>query len=255
MVKRLQLGERLRAARQHAKLSLRELAASADVSASLLSQIENGKVNPTVMSMYNIAAALGLTVDYFFTLQQDDGTDGGANGASDETEGSGSNPQELSDRADEAVLLRQSGAVAQGTRAGSESSVSRRAAPQRYVTEQRGPDYTLQPRFEPIVRRAERATIELMDGVIWARLTPGPEMAAEFLEVHYPPGASSGPAMSHHVGREFQLVLAGILTLELAFERYTLYPGDSIIFDSTIPHRLINHGIEPMRAISVVLNS
>ncbi len=254
MVKRLQLGERLRAARQHAKLSLRELAANADVSASLLSQIENGKVNPTVMSMYNIAAALGLTVDYFFTLQQDAGADGGSNGTPDEAEGSGSSPQEITDRADESVLSRQSGAVAQGIRAGSESSVARQA-PQRYVTEQKGPDYALQPRFEPIVRRAERATIELMDGVIWARLTPGPEMAAEFLEVHYPPGASSGPAMSHHVGREFQLVLAGILTLELAFERYTLYPGDSIIFDSTTPHRLINNGIEPMRAISVVLNS
>jgi hypothetical protein len=71
----------------------------------------------------------------------------------------------------------------------------------------------------PLVRVGERNTIELMGGVVWARLTPSAEDAAEFLELRYPPGASSGPAMSQHVGREFQLVLEGELTLELAFER------------------------------------
>ncbi|MCC6802774.1 MAG: cupin domain-containing protein, partial [Anaerolineae bacterium] len=35
---------------------------------------------------------------------------------------------------------------------------------------------------------------------------------------------------------------------------YTLKPGDSIIFDSTTPHRLSNQGKETMRAIWVVIN-
>ena len=45
----LNLGEKLRAARMGQNLSLRELAARAEVSASLLSQIENGKANPSVL--------------------------------------------------------------------------------------------------------------------------------------------------------------------------------------------------------------
>jgi quercetin dioxygenase-like cupin family protein len=61
--------------------------------------------------------------------------------------------------------------------------------------------------------------------------------------------------MSHHNGREFQLVLAGEMLLELGFERYRLKAGDSIIFDSTTPHRLSNAGQEPMRAISVIFNT
>jgi uncharacterized cupin superfamily protein len=60
--------------------------------------------------------------------------------------------------------------------------------------------------------------------------------------------------MSHNVGREFGLVLAGELTVELGFERYVLQPGDSIAFDSTMPHRMINTGQIPVQAIWVVLD-
>ena len=60
--------------------------------------------------------------------------------------------------------------------------------------------------------------------------------------------------MSHHEGREFGLIIEGELVIELGFERYTLHPGDSIIFDSMTPHRLTNGGTQAMRAIWVVLN-
>src|SRR5215813_3192078 len=63
------IGEKLRAARQNAGISLRELAKKADISASMLSQIETGKAYPSVRSIYDIAAALDLPVDYFFPDQ------------------------------------------------------------------------------------------------------------------------------------------------------------------------------------------
>ena len=47
-------------------MSLRELADKAEVSASMLSQIKNGKAYPSVRSIYSIAAALNVPVDYFF---------------------------------------------------------------------------------------------------------------------------------------------------------------------------------------------
>src|SRR4029434_4468577 len=60
------IGEKLRAIRQQRQMSLRELADKAEVSASMLSQIETGKAYPSVRSLYNIADALAVPVDYFF---------------------------------------------------------------------------------------------------------------------------------------------------------------------------------------------
>ncbi|MCL4395421.1 MAG: cupin domain-containing protein, partial [Chloroflexi bacterium] len=66
-------------------------------------------------------------------------------------------------------------------------------------------------------------------------------------------GATSGASMSHHEGREFGLILEGELVVELGFERHALCTGDSIIFDSTTPHRLTNACTKPARAVWVVL--
>jgi mannose-6-phosphate isomerase-like protein (cupin superfamily) len=60
--------------------------------------------------------------------------------------------------------------------------------------------------------------------------------------------------MSHHEGREFGLILEGELVVELGFESYTLREGDSIIFESTTPHRLTNKGNGQTKAIWVVLS-
>jgi uncharacterized cupin superfamily protein len=106
----------------------------------------------------------------------------------------------------------------------------------------------------PVVHAGVRPVIELNGGVTWARLTALAERGAEFLEITYAPGAMSGINMSHHEGREFGLILEGQLVVELGFETYTLNRGDSIIFESTVPHRLMNRSDQAMRAVWVVLN-
>jgi uncharacterized cupin superfamily protein len=60
--------------------------------------------------------------------------------------------------------------------------------------------------------------------------------------------------MSRHVGKEFGIVLEGELTLEIGAARHKLTAGDSIIFDSSTPHRLLNEGIETVRAIWIDMN-
>jgi mannose-6-phosphate isomerase-like protein (cupin superfamily) len=97
-----------------------------------------------------------------------------------------------------------------------------------------------------------RPTIQLKGGVTWSRLTAAAEADAEFLEISYAPGATSGANMSHHEGREFGLVLEGELVVQLGFQQLTLNEGDSIVFDSTTPHRLTNKSAEPMRALWVI---
>jgi len=56
------IGEKLRAVRQERQMSLRELASKAEVSASMLSQIETGKVFPSVRSLYTIETSRAVAI-------------------------------------------------------------------------------------------------------------------------------------------------------------------------------------------------
>jgi transcriptional regulator with XRE-family HTH domain len=60
------LGGRLREERDRRGLTLRELARRLEVSASLVSQIETGKVQPSVKTLYAMVSELGVTLDAVF---------------------------------------------------------------------------------------------------------------------------------------------------------------------------------------------
>lgn len=62
--------QRLREARLAAGLSLRDLGRRVGVSASLLSQIENGKSDPSVSSLYALVSELGLSLDALLGTEQ-----------------------------------------------------------------------------------------------------------------------------------------------------------------------------------------
>lgn len=61
-----ELGKRLKQARLREGLTLRELARQAGVSPSLISQIENGKSQPSVATLYACSRLLRLSVDELF---------------------------------------------------------------------------------------------------------------------------------------------------------------------------------------------
>jgi len=61
-----EIGRRVRAARNDLGWSLRRLAEAAGVSASLLSAVENGKIVPSVASLFSISDALQRPAEYFF---------------------------------------------------------------------------------------------------------------------------------------------------------------------------------------------
>jgi transcriptional regulator with XRE-family HTH domain len=60
------MGERLRGARQRKGMTVRELARRVGVSASLISQIERDKVNPSVSTLWSLVTVLGLTMSELF---------------------------------------------------------------------------------------------------------------------------------------------------------------------------------------------
>jgi len=65
-------GTNIRRYRAQRKLSLRELGERAGVSASLISQVENGRIDPSISSLRRIAEALDVSIFYLL----DDGSDG-----------------------------------------------------------------------------------------------------------------------------------------------------------------------------------
>jgi transcriptional regulator with XRE-family HTH domain len=197
------LGERLRQERAERGLSLRELARRLDVSPSLVSQIETGKIQPSVRTLYAMVSELGVSLDELFAPAEHD------------------EPPSLGER---------------------------RNAPSAVVPDTTGGGGLVQ-------RAAERNVIDLEAGVRWERLTTRNDREVEFLHTVYPAGSESSPADSlvRHNGREFGVVLTGRLNVTVGFDDYVLGPGDSVFFESTVPHRLHNEGTEDVTAVWVVL--
>jgi len=103
-----------------------------------------------------------------------------------------------------------------------------------------------------LVRKANRAAIDIEGGVRWERLTRDTFDHLDFFELIYQPGAESHPHQYTHPGTEMVLVMRGCLEITVGFERYWLEPGDSIDFPSTMPHRYVNPGDETAHAVTVI---
>jgi transcriptional regulator with XRE-family HTH domain len=209
------VGRHIRDRRQSLELSVRELARRVGLSASLISQIERGKATPSVATLYAITNELGLSLDELFS------------------EGAASSPTAVVGAfADAAAGLRQLDAQTRGNGAGPDAAAA-----------------------GPVVRPSDRKAIQLHSGVRWELLTPSSDPNIDFLFVDYEPGgASCDPGvLMRHAGREYGYVLSGTLEVTVEFETYRLEPGDSICFDSTIPHRLATVGEDPVHAIWFVV--
>lgn len=57
---------------------------------------------------------------------------------------------------------------------------------------------------------------------------------------------------SKHVGEEILFVLEGQVEVQLADHTDILFPGDSIYYDSTLPHLVTCHGNEPATIFAVI---
>ncbi|MFF2842402.1 helix-turn-helix domain-containing protein [Paenarthrobacter sp. NPDC057981] len=105
-----------------------------------------------------------------------------------------------------------------------------------------------------IQRATDRPEIN-MSGVRWERLTERADPLVEFLRVTYTPGSEScaADALMRHSGWEYFHILTGQLNVQVGFEKHVLYPGDSMNFDSNVPHRLSNTSSEDCVAIWAVV--
>ena len=192
------LGTRLKGIRLKAGLTLRQLARKANVSPSFVSQIENGKSQPSVATLYTFAQLLNVSIDELF--EQRDGeperpapVGRGHNGSTNPSDAW--HPSEYANRVS-------------------------------------------------VVHPSHRSSLTMAQGVVWERLAATPEHAVNFMKITYAPGATStvGGDLVSHEGYEYGYVLKGTLEIIVGSETFTLHEGESMGFDSTIPHVLRNVG-------------
>jgi DNA-binding XRE family transcriptional regulator len=232
-----ELGPRLRRVREERGLSARELARRISCSPSLISQIERGISAPSVGMLYALASELRTSLDFLFGVAMPGDAvlmtahgDGHARAAAVGAGQPASGPD---------------GPVTGGWDSGGHGIAARdlmqRGAGQREVVQRAG----------------RRRTIDLASGVRWERLTPDSDDRVDFLEVIYEPSGHSTDARRplRHDGQEYGLITSGTLHASVGFDSYLLEPGDSIAFDSSVPHEYWNASAQDVHAIWVVVHA
>jgi transcriptional regulator with XRE-family HTH domain len=92
------------------------------------------------------------------------------------------------------------------------------------------------------MRPEERKNLVIRGGITFQLLSKGIDVPFEFLLNRYPPGSSDGMDNHAHPGVECAFLLEGELQIEINNEIYHLKPGDSITYNSSLPHRISNPG-------------
>lgn len=215
------LGLRLREARVARGLSVRAFAKEIGVSASFVSQVENAKARPSVATLYSICSTLGISLDTLFSADNFDDADASSEGSQSPQNSKPSLPAAKTSVDDEPEELRLE-------------------------------FLDLSP---TLTHPQARRVLQLNSGVFWEQMATVENHNIDFLLVRYEPGSSSTPdtQLMRHNGIEFGYLLKGELQIELAFRTHVLQAGDSIAFESTTPHRLINTGSDVAEAVWLVV--
>jgi transcriptional regulator with XRE-family HTH domain len=207
------LGARLKIVRLKSGLSLREVARQLGVSPSFISQMENGKSQPSVATLYSMAQLLDVSIDELFAeeprVRQASPVSDPVHGAvnrSDFSSPADAWPSENSDARilvvgtnDRPRLVMDSGVV-----------------------------------WEQLASNSDR-NLDFME----IEYPPGSS-------------STNDGRMLRHQGREYGYLLSGTLEITFGFDTYTLHPGESMSLDPSVPHLLTNPGTVPAKGIWVV---
>jgi transcriptional regulator with XRE-family HTH domain/mannose-6-phosphate isomerase-like protein (cupin superfamily) len=199
------LGPRIREERLKRGLSLRGLARDVGVSASMISQIETAKSQPSVSTLYAITNALAVSIEDLFAV---------------------------SDGAEPAATPRPRAVQQQN---GAPTTVLEALGS--FAGDRLGP--VVRSEHRPVLNLDSGVTWELLGklphhAVDFLLITYAPGGTS-----------SSRGGLMRHPGSEYGYLLSGELTVTLGFEQSTLRAGESISFDSTTPHSYRNDGAAP----------
>jgi transcriptional regulator with XRE-family HTH domain len=175
------LGATIRSARRQSNLTLMAVAKRTNLSVSYLSQVERGRLTPSVSALKRIADVLEIPAGSLM-----------------------------------------------------------------FGAENRGPAAAI-----GVVRKGARKRVAFPDSIIsYELLTPDLRRRTSLLWLSAAPGAESGPAFAHE-GEDGVVVLRGTLKVEVGGIWHELGEGDSIYFNSELPHRWRNDNRQTAEAIWV----
>ncbi|MBG6056535.1 transcriptional regulator with XRE-family HTH domain [Salinibacterium sp. CAN_S4] len=203
------LGSRLKDIRLKSGMTLRELARQADVSPSFISQIENGKSQPSVATLYAFAQLLKVSVDDLFENRPAvPDAPAAVFDADSMTRGDLRNPSDAwlpSEYANRVSVVHPAHRSHLDMAAGVE--------------------------WERLAATPERS-------VNFMKISYAPGAAS-----------TDGGEMLSHDGYEYGFVTQGTLEVTIGDETFTLHPEESLGFDSSIPHSFRNAGTEVMTGV------
>ncbi len=208
------LGQRLRHARERKNIGLRELARRLGVSPSLISQIETGKTEPSINTLFAMVSELELSVnEIVFDAERIDEQA----------------PSDSDGRAEAARLRRRAGDGERRRAAEPPGSPVQHSGKRTSISLESGVSW-------------QRLTAQPDHNVdfLYLRYPPGSE-------------STPAHSLMRHNGMEYGYVLSGTLEVSLGFDKYLLGPGDSISFDCTQPHRFATVGDETVEAVWFVV--
>lgn len=174
------MGAMVRKLRRERGLTVESLAATAGISAGLLSQLERGIGNPSFGTLFKLAYTLEVPLGTFL-----------------------SDPADTADR--------------------------------------------------KVVRKRERRRLELPgEALVYELLTPDLQRDLQVLLAKISPGFDGAGQPFRHPGEECEHVLSGRIEIVVGDEMYELSEGDSITYDSSLPHWYRNPADEWAEIIGAV---
>ncbi|GGZ64181.1 helix-turn-helix domain-containing protein [Streptomyces bluensis] len=209
------LGARIRQARVERGMSLRALAREIGVSASLVSQIETGKSQPSVSTLYAITTALSLSVEALFDTR-------------DTVPAAPPAPTAAASALPPTVLHALAAFAA---------DPGRRIGPLVGAGERE----TLELDSGVVWERLGHV--------------PGTDVDFLLVTYRPGGSSSGSGGLMRHAGTEYGYLTSGELVLTLGFEEFTVRPGDAVCFESTTPHRYRNDGDEPAVGVWFVFST
>lgn len=204
------LGARLKAARTRSGMSLREVARQLEVSPSFVSQLENGKSRPAVVTLYSMAQLLNVSIDELFAKEP---ALGEVDLPTDPLHGAISRAN-LGSPSD-AWLQNESGRRLVITPPGLRSRLVMDSG----------------VIWEQLASNSDHA-LDFMEVIYPAGSR-----------------STNDGRMLRHEGYEYAYLLAGELQITLGFETHSLRAGESMALDSTVPHLFTNLGNKAARGI------
>ncbi len=179
----VKLGVRLKQVREKSGLSLREVARQLGVSPSFVSQIENGKSQPSVATLYSMTQLLDVSIDELF--------------AADHAEVADGVPESIA-----GICQRRDRARASGRRwRGLDQPLRTRFAGRRLAPRAGAGRGCRSP------ARATGTRLEMDTGVIWEQLANNTGAALDFIEIIYPPHSTFDQRQAHAAARRLRVRL------------------------------------------------